>query len=396
MNDYFGWYTGFGGNIADRDQLSTFLDDLRRCYPRKAIAVTEYGAEANRDGPLEEKGTYAFQDDFVRFHLGVVRVEAVAHGQRLLGAAGVPRAPVLGRRQPVGHAAAAPEGPRAARLDEEARLSRRSPTGRRRCASTCRAAAAVATAAPACATSAPARARGGAAARAAGRRAAPARAGARARGRRRAAAGDPAAARSARRRRVDAVVAAAPVVLVLAAWRAGRSVRPAAAAAAARRRSRSRAGADRPAARREASRLPCDQQALAPSAPHGRRSVLRRCARCAKLPRRSWPTTRPHSPSPLAPSRALARPAACAAPGSSPASSTAARASRSPSRSTRARCARRSPTAAPSSRSPSRAPARRRSCSRTSSATRSRATRCTSTCCASTSDRRSARSSCSS
>jgi beta-glucuronidase len=71
MNDYFGWYTGFGGNIADRDQLSSFLDDLRRCYPRTAIAVTEYGAEANRDGPLEEKGTYEFQEDFVRFHLGV-------------------------------------------------------------------------------------------------------------------------------------------------------------------------------------------------------------------------------------------------------------------------------------------------------------------------------------
>jgi beta-glucuronidase len=71
MNDYFGWYTGFGGNIADRDQLSSFLDDLRRCYPRKALAVTEYGAEANRDGPLEEKGTYEFQADFVRFHLGV-------------------------------------------------------------------------------------------------------------------------------------------------------------------------------------------------------------------------------------------------------------------------------------------------------------------------------------
>jgi beta-glucuronidase len=71
MNDYFGWYTGFGGNIADRDGLSRFLDALRRCYPRKALAVTEYGAEANRDGPVEEKGTYAFQADFIRFHLGV-------------------------------------------------------------------------------------------------------------------------------------------------------------------------------------------------------------------------------------------------------------------------------------------------------------------------------------
>jgi beta-glucuronidase len=72
MNDYFGWYTGFGGNIADRDLLPRFLDDLRRCYPSKAIAVTEYGAEANRDGPVEEKGTYQFQDEFIRDHLAML------------------------------------------------------------------------------------------------------------------------------------------------------------------------------------------------------------------------------------------------------------------------------------------------------------------------------------
>ena len=33
--------------------------------------VTEFGAEANREGPVEEKGTWAFQQDFVNFHLGV-------------------------------------------------------------------------------------------------------------------------------------------------------------------------------------------------------------------------------------------------------------------------------------------------------------------------------------
>lgn len=71
MNDYFGWYTGFAGDIADRDLLPSFLAQLRRCYPHKAIAVTEYGAEANRDGPVEEKGTYAFQSDFIRYQLGV-------------------------------------------------------------------------------------------------------------------------------------------------------------------------------------------------------------------------------------------------------------------------------------------------------------------------------------
>lgn len=69
MNDYFGWYTGVGGNIADRDELNAYLDLLRTCYPKQAIAVTEYGAEANRDGPIEEKGTYEFQTDFVAYHL---------------------------------------------------------------------------------------------------------------------------------------------------------------------------------------------------------------------------------------------------------------------------------------------------------------------------------------
>jgi len=69
MNDYFGWYTGVGGNIADRDELSPFLDALRKCYPKQALAVTEYGAEANREGPVEEKGTYEFQREFVDYHL---------------------------------------------------------------------------------------------------------------------------------------------------------------------------------------------------------------------------------------------------------------------------------------------------------------------------------------
>jgi beta-glucuronidase len=71
FNDYFGWYTGAFGDIADRDGLSPFLDALHACYPHTAVAVTEFGAEANRDGPVEEKGTYAFQGDFVQYHLNV-------------------------------------------------------------------------------------------------------------------------------------------------------------------------------------------------------------------------------------------------------------------------------------------------------------------------------------
>jgi hypothetical protein len=71
INDYFGWYPGPNGQIADRTFLSDYLDSVRTCYPNKAIVVSEFGAEANRDGPVEEKGTYAFQQDFVNYHLGV-------------------------------------------------------------------------------------------------------------------------------------------------------------------------------------------------------------------------------------------------------------------------------------------------------------------------------------
>ena len=33
--------------------------------------ITEFGAEANRSGPVTEKGTYEFQADFLQYHLSV-------------------------------------------------------------------------------------------------------------------------------------------------------------------------------------------------------------------------------------------------------------------------------------------------------------------------------------
>jgi beta-glucuronidase len=71
INEYFGWYPGPNGQIADRDTLSGFLDAMRACYPKKAIFVSEFGAEANRSGPVEEKGTYEYQQDFIDYHLKV-------------------------------------------------------------------------------------------------------------------------------------------------------------------------------------------------------------------------------------------------------------------------------------------------------------------------------------
>jgi beta-glucuronidase len=71
FNDYFGWYDAGGGATDDRDSLGPFLDSFRACYPSKALMVTEFGFEANRHGPIEERGTYEFQADSLAYHLRV-------------------------------------------------------------------------------------------------------------------------------------------------------------------------------------------------------------------------------------------------------------------------------------------------------------------------------------
>ena len=71
LNDYFGWYPGPSAQIFDRTKLPAYLDAARACYPDKALMITEFGAESNRDGPVEEKGTWAFQQDFINYHLTV-------------------------------------------------------------------------------------------------------------------------------------------------------------------------------------------------------------------------------------------------------------------------------------------------------------------------------------
>jgi beta-glucuronidase len=80
LNDYFGWYPGPSGQIADRTLLSDYLDHAHACYANKALFVTEFGAEANRDGPAEERGTYQFQQDFVNYQLGVFATKPWLNG----------------------------------------------------------------------------------------------------------------------------------------------------------------------------------------------------------------------------------------------------------------------------------------------------------------------------
>ena len=69
INVYFGWYPGPDGRLFDRRGLSPYLDAIRKCYPDKAMLATEFGAEANREGPPEEKGTWAYQRDYVNYNL---------------------------------------------------------------------------------------------------------------------------------------------------------------------------------------------------------------------------------------------------------------------------------------------------------------------------------------
>jgi beta-glucuronidase len=71
VNEYFGWFDAGGGTTDDRDQLSPFLDFVRSCYPHQALMVSEFGVDGNRTGPVDARGTYAFQVDAMQYHLGV-------------------------------------------------------------------------------------------------------------------------------------------------------------------------------------------------------------------------------------------------------------------------------------------------------------------------------------
>ena len=65
INEYVGWY---GGRTRE---LPRDLATLRRRFPKQALVVTEFGAEANRHGPARSKGTYSFQRRFLTAHLRI-------------------------------------------------------------------------------------------------------------------------------------------------------------------------------------------------------------------------------------------------------------------------------------------------------------------------------------
>jgi len=80
VNSYFGWYPGPGGTVGDRNGLGPYLDQMHDYYPRQALFVTEFGAEATRNGPIDEKGTFEFQRDLMQFHVGTYDSKPFVNG----------------------------------------------------------------------------------------------------------------------------------------------------------------------------------------------------------------------------------------------------------------------------------------------------------------------------
>lgn len=67
VDSYFGWYRGpRGHSIAKFSGLGPFLHRSHARYPKQALVISEFGAEAMFDGPATTKGSYAFQTDYLR------------------------------------------------------------------------------------------------------------------------------------------------------------------------------------------------------------------------------------------------------------------------------------------------------------------------------------------
>jgi beta-glucuronidase len=71
INEYFGWFDENVGQTEDRQNLGPFLDSVRNCYSDKALMVTEVGYGGDRNGPIEVRGTYDYQDDNLAYSMGV-------------------------------------------------------------------------------------------------------------------------------------------------------------------------------------------------------------------------------------------------------------------------------------------------------------------------------------
>ena len=76
VNEYFGWYRSVAENLPEvpsttTADLSGYLDALHAANPDLPLVITEFGAEATRSGPEEQKGTFEFQRKWGMDHLAI-------------------------------------------------------------------------------------------------------------------------------------------------------------------------------------------------------------------------------------------------------------------------------------------------------------------------------------
>jgi len=79
VNQYFGWYRW----VENFDDLEPFIYELRDHYPRTALVMTEWGAEARPElagEPITRKGSYAFQTFHAQRTLDVIDRSPVLSG----------------------------------------------------------------------------------------------------------------------------------------------------------------------------------------------------------------------------------------------------------------------------------------------------------------------------
>ena len=68
--NYIGWYESTDASAGQlRSAIVRRLASLRRVFPDKVIAVTEFGAEANGHNPTTSPGGYVFQSHLLDLHL---------------------------------------------------------------------------------------------------------------------------------------------------------------------------------------------------------------------------------------------------------------------------------------------------------------------------------------
>jgi beta-glucuronidase len=73
ISNYYGWYTGQKAHsTASISGLAPFMRQARIRYPKQALVMSEFGAESSAPGPADEKGSYAFQTQFIEKTLGIV------------------------------------------------------------------------------------------------------------------------------------------------------------------------------------------------------------------------------------------------------------------------------------------------------------------------------------